>query len=862
VAAPTAATATDSAGAWTQLTGSIVVPSGLGVTKCNIQVLVVSPAAAEIHYVDDLAISRGAPVDLTGMGKLTFWLGLGADAGRFRYWRRNTPVNVLVTLTDSSARTLSFSTRQACNVSDDQEMPKWNQVSLTIPQGAAFTYSGVVSYVIRAWSEVHTWNATIELDTTGYLSGLRAIPAAGPKRPASIRGGEYVLHDIIGTAPAPLNVQCQLGYLEQTAVTQTITLPGTPGAASSWTAPPENPNWLATDSAGFEQATAGAWTGADGLAANGTLTASATVAHSGSQSLRVTPISTGVTVTAASTTAATVAVQGLPCQAGDRIAVRAWARAGTTGRNVTVGAEFFTNASASLGIVALTPVADSSGAWTQITGRVTAPATAAYARLTVAVATPVTGEFHYIDDAYLAYAVQATVVCLGGGGGGGTVEPSYTSAGGAGSGEIAWETSLDLNPGVGHAYTVGAGGLHTKTPVGAANPGGDSFFTGASVTVRGHGGGGGQNVNINDYSNGSGGTGGTGSVNTHHFNGGSGATGDRVNYRGGGAGGPAGDGGAGSNGGSGNSAQPGAGGSAGSLGIGGGQGGAGNPGIPINFGGDGSSGQGAGAGGGGAACATHERFGANGQAGMVRVTIKTYTTQGQFPALIVHKGSGRSGLLAKPVIEVGSGLDIPDGREYTIDPVENLNAQYHGTYTVAIAAWTWNGSTARNVTVTIRQYAGGVAVSTLPIVASITPASVPNGIAVLGEVTLPLLDHAPDNTDAYYTIGVTSANSADRIMDVLLLDTQGSTYAINMTSGIGYSNYYIDAPDTTADVGRVLGSSGGRSSAVSVLGSTFASGGPLRLEPGDNVLTVYSPAGQPSLYGEYFARWWHERLVA
>ena len=65
---------------------------------------------------------------------------------------------------------------------------------------------------------------------------------------------------------------------------------------------------------------------------------------------------------------------------------------------------------------------------------------------------------------------------------------------------------------------------------------------------------------------------------------------------------------------------------------------------------------------------------------------------------------------------------------------------------------------------------------------------------------------------------------------------------------------------STADIGRVLGSVGDRSAAVSVLGSTAASGGPLSLEPGDNLITVYSPAGMPSLEAGYFPRWWHERL--
>lgn len=505
-------------------------------------------------------------IDLTNYGKLTFYLGLGADPGEYRLWTRDTPVTVAVTLTDNLSRTLAFSTRVAANASADAAWPKWNQVTLTIPQGRTFNYNNVTKYQIIAWNQVHTWLSRLELSATAYLSGLRAVPSTSPKRPASIRGGTYVLYDVLGSAPAPLAVHCQLGYVEQQATTKTITLPGTPGTTNQYTAPPENPNWLSGDSTNFDTGTTGQWTGSDGAATNATLTASGTQAHSGAFSLRMQAAS-AATMTAASTTTANVPVQGVPCSAGDRIAVRAWVRAGTTGRSVTVGAQFFTAASAPISVVSLSPVTDSSGAWTQINGRVTAPATAAFARLVVTVASPASSELHYVDDAYLAYAVQGTVVCNAAGGGGGSTTDRQNAGGGAGAGEIAWEVNLDLTPGANHAYQVGTRGI-PRTPVnnvagsGDGTDGGDTTFAGSTVTVTAHGGkkGGGA---VQSYIGGAGGLGGTGSSNTHHFNGGAGSAGDYTQWEGGGGGGGAGDGGAGAAAGSGGQHNPGAGGAAG-----------------------------------------------------------------------------------------------------------------------------------------------------------------------------------------------------------------------------------------------------------------------------------------------------------
>jgi hypothetical protein len=164
------------------------------------------------------------------------------------------------------------------------------------------------------------------------------------------------------------------------------------------------------------------------------------------------------------------------------------------------------------------------------------------------------------------------------------------------------------------------------------------------------------------------------------------------------------------------------------------------------------------------------------------------------------------------------------------------------------------------VTATIRQReATGGAVSSVTAAQSVTPAGILNGMCWLGEVTLPLKDMPAENQDSYFTVAVTSANTADRFMDLLLIDTEGQVCMVNLP-GSGYTDYWFDAPDMTRDLGAVLGSMSDRTAAVSVTANSFLAGGPMRLTPGDNVFTVYSPAGMPGLEGDYWPRWWHERL--
>lgn len=847
----------DVTGSWTQVTGQVTPPAGAATGQIWMSVLGTA-AAGEVHYVDDVSFTSGSPVDITGLNKLTFWLGMAADnAAAYRAWKRGL-VHFSVVLHDSAGRQLTTGTQQVCNSASNPSWPTWNRVSMPIPVSTTFDYAHVTQYSITAWTDVHTLRSGNyeEFRHQGYLAGLIATPTAAPNRPATTRGGEYLLYGIEGTAPTALNLHMQLGFQILTPSTQTMMLPGQPGTTQSFTAPPENPNWLYGGGADGEDGTTGQWTGSDGNVTNGTVANTTAQAHTGTHSLSLTAVAAGAAMMG-SVTGAAVASGGVPCQAGDRIAVRTWMRAGATARSVSVGAEFFSGSGTSLGApVYLSAVTDSTSAWTQVNGRVTAPSGAVYARMVISVAGAAAGEVHYFDDLYLSWAVQATVIVGAAGGSGGSVKPSICAGGGGAAGELSWETQLDLTPGGLHSYHVPKGGQPNLT----ANNGGsgeDGFFTGLTATVTAHGGGGGQNRITSDRSGGSGGTPGAASTNTHHFAGGAGAAGNGNvgGYaEGGGGGGAASDGGAGSNGGLPAGGAPGA---VGALNRKGGQGGAGM----TTRGGNGAPGVFPGGGGGGASCiSTYNHTGGPGANGYVMVIITTYTSKQNFPCCLVHKLSEASNIKVRSIINLGDGNDTPDGRDYNVDTADGVAARYDGTYSVCAVAAAWNGTAARTVTATIKQYeAGGTIVSSVSTSQSVTPANVVNGMTWLGEVTLPLKDMPAENTDAYYAVSITSANAADRFYDLLLIDTRGQVALINLP-GSGYTDYWLDAPDLRRSVGMVLGSMNDRSSAVSVSANTWLAGGSMRLEPGDNLFIVYSPTGMPALEGDYWPRWWHERL--
>lgn len=434
------------------------------------------------------------------------------------------------------------------------------------------------------------------------------------------------------------------------------------------------------------------------------------------------------------------------------------------------------------------------------------------------------------------------VECTGPGGGG------YLNGGGGG--EYAAEAAVLVTPQAQYSYVIGAG---TAMPIPgvAAAPTGPTTFTGDAVTVTANGGAPGAR-------SGAGGAGGSGSTSTTHFSGGSGAAGTSGTL-GGGGGGSAGSGGAGGNA---------SGTAAGAAGAGTTPGAAGGGGTTADR--DGFPGKAPGGGGGGVEDLGDNQGGA-GAPGQIQLT---YTSSvAPFSTLIAHRPGPGAPPDLSPLVSFGLG-DVPDGTtEY---PVQSLTpgvyATFGGTYSVVAVAGTWNAPTAaRTVKVTVRQYEaqGGTSYSS-SVSRTFTPSTdtfLPGGatlaqvpIVTLGELTLPLQDIAPDNTSALFTITITDSNTADTWLDCCFLDTTGQTVAIGIPTAQAYVSLYTDEPDTSVALGRVLGSSFGRASAVSVMQNTLMSGGPLFLEPGDNLLLIYAREGSPALSVSYSPRWRLERL--
>lgn len=158
------------------------------------------------------------------------------------------------------------------------------------------------------------------------------------------------------------------------------------------------PNFLTGQSAGFDGGL-GNWVNG----ANVAISAVTSPVHSGTGALKASSLAAG-TMSFSSCPSASITSLGLPCSAGDTIAVGGWFMAAATARTCQPGASFYTSGGVVIGgILAVTGAADTTTGWTKISGTVTAPGTAAYCRLQPQVlSTGGASEVHYMDDAYLA----------------------------------------------------------------------------------------------------------------------------------------------------------------------------------------------------------------------------------------------------------------------------------------------------------------------------------------------------------------------------------------------------------------------------------------------------------------------------
>ena len=177
--------------------------------------------------------------------------------------------------------------------------------------------------------------------------------------------------------------------------------------------------------------------------------------------------------------------------------------------------------------------------------------------------------------------------------------------------------------------------------------------------------------------------------------------------------------------------------------AGGGAGGNGGPSANT----PGSAGGAPGGGGGGADSTGTAEAGGAGGAG--RIIVTPYSSPA-FKTLVAHRPGPDAPQSLNPLIPVGNGADTPNGgTQYPVPSlVTGVNARFGGTYTALLTNFTWNNPTAsRTITVTVTQaeYAGGPSYTT-SVSTTVTPSTgVTNGLVVVGELTLPYKDLAPDN---------------------------------------------------------------------------------------------------------------------
>lgn len=232
-----------------------------------------------------------------------------------------------------------------------------------------------------------------------------------------------------------------------------------------------------------------------------------------------------------------------------------------------------------------------------------------------------------------------------------------------------------------------------------------------------------------------------------------------------------------------------------------------------------------------------------------------------FKTLIAHRPGPDAPQNFTPFVSTTNVSDPPDGRQYLIPPqIPGRNARFQGTYSIVAIANSWaNPGAERTVTITVTEteYSGGPSTAQ-SVPRTFTPSTdILNGVAVIGELTLPGRDIPPDNTSMIYTLGCVSSEPGDQFLDFLLLDTQGQTLILNQTQA--YKRYFYDEPTTDRDLGGLYASASNRTQAASVLANAFPTGGPLTVDPGDNPLFVWSVEGTPSLTCIYSPRWYLDR---
>jgi hypothetical protein len=637
-----------------------------------------------------------AAKDLTGLTALAIWLGLGSgSADAWFNWHKG-PVQVSYTLTDSSARTITFGRSPHLVASNNNLQPNWQHVSVPLPVSlGSFNITQVTGYTISVLNYATLGQHV--MSTAVYLNHLQAVPQTG-QVPAAIRGWVYTLYSVLGSARAPINLQVQQPVTSQL---QTDVLTG----SGTWL-PPAGVTTAKVEcwgagGAGGSRSTSGLGGGGGG----GEYAAEPSYAITGSTGIPYAcgpgGIPAGVSTGSSSTTYASGGTAQWTCPAGvTAVTVQAWAGGGGGGYASTFsenpggggGGEYASAA------VTVTPgtvysVSVGAGGWR---GTPSQSSTAGGDSLFIGD----TGQVHAHGGSRGTSSVRgaggtgstaathhnggnggtASSGLYGGGGGssagpsavggagvngtssapgaGGTA-PAGGGTGGAGGGQAYGQGTAGSKPGGGGGGSGqpppgfggnGAGGngadgkiILTWTAYGTGTPavnGGATAFGPSGAVVTAHGG---TSVAVNTAT---GATGATGSSATTHHNGGAGFTATS----GGGGGGAAAD-----STGTGVSATSSTG---ANSALDGGDGGNGAPSANTA----GSDGMSPGGGGGGADSTGTAVSGGGGGDGQILVTY-TRTLQ-PFRTLIAHRPGPDAPQSLLPFVSFG-GSDAPDGRSST-----------------------------------------------------------------------------------------------------------------------------------------------------------------------------------------------------
>jgi hypothetical protein len=832
-------------------------------------------------------------VDLTGMTSVSFWLGLAS-----RYWwnlerHGRSAVTVGLTLTDTSGAQVGMTYRSPyLPVSPTVASPAWRYHSLQLPQNDdVFDYASVAGYTLTIRSR-----SAAELRwLVAYLDALTARPSSVQASAPVARGSIYTLHGVAGSARSPLSLQFQQAATPGTPTTVTTAGNGT------YTVP-SNTAYLKVEGIGGGGAGAG-MTGA-GVGGGG----------GGAEYSREDYFPIGAIGDVIPYTVGAGGVQGAtpvdgqdtvfgPDPNGGSLAVIANGGASALQNSIT-GALPGTGSTNTIkwpggaGRTASGSVGGGGGSSGGTGGPGQTPQGTSNVVLTGS------GNFTVPPG-----VTQLTVTAIGPGGSGGT---GGSGSGGGGSGGESATQTFSVTPGQVIAYACGTGGAAVSTNDHAGNPGSASTTFGpvGGVTLTAHPGQAGPSSTHGVTAA----PGGTGSGAPAHFNGGAGGGNNPYPGSGGSSAGTSAAGNPGQTYSQAGAAAPVGGGPGGASsgphsanGVagtvpGGGGGGTWNAGFtsgagangqitvsypggaPTNNGGPAVPGGGAGGAGGGSAntpgaagsapggggggadsTGTAEAGGAGG-AGKLIITPYQYPT---FKTLIAHRPPAGSPRALVPYVSVGAGADVPNGStDYTVPSlVSGVAPAFDGTYSiVAIASSFHSPAVSRTLKVTVKQqeYSGGPTVTVDTLTLTYVPnTDQANGIVQLGYVTLPIKQLPPDNTSAIFKVSITSGDTADRFYDLLFLSTQGQTLIINEPT-TGYVNYWAEEPSPGAALGLHLGSATDRTQAVSVIDACVGpfgaiSGGPLTVDPGDNLLMVYSLEGIPAVDATYYDRCMIER---